>query len=77
MIIRTKIFVTGLFVFSLQIGVFFTSDNNFARADDPDFLSVGIGWFDFNREKDVGGEFRLEYRSDKKWWVFNHLQLLR
>ncbi len=39
-----------------------------ARADDPDFLTVSAGWFDFNRQKDQGGEFRLEYRSDFKLW---------
>lgn len=38
--------------------------------DDPDFLSVGVGWYDFNRQKDQGAEFRLEYRSDYKLWVF-------
>ncbi len=41
-----------------------------ALADDPDFLSVGAGYFDFNRQKDQGAEFRLEYRSSKKLWVF-------
>jgi len=41
-----------------------------ARADDPDFLTVSAGWFDFNRKKDEGGEFRLEYRSDYKLWGF-------
>ena len=38
-----------------------------ALADDPDFISVAAGWFDFNRQKDTGGEFRLEYRSDFKF----------
>lgn len=38
------------------------------RADDPDFLSFGAGYFDWNRQKDEGGEFRLEYRSDYKLW---------
>ncbi|MSO93527.1 MAG: acyloxyacyl hydrolase [Rhodospirillales bacterium] len=38
--------------------------------DDPDFLSIGAGYFDFNRQKDPGGEFRLEYRSDYKLWIF-------
>ncbi|MEO5338225.1 MAG: acyloxyacyl hydrolase [Magnetospirillum sp. WYHS-4] len=37
-----------------------------AAADDPDFLSLGGGYFDFNRQKDPGAEFRLEYRSDYK-----------
>ncbi|MBT3361426.1 MAG: acyloxyacyl hydrolase [Rhodospirillales bacterium] len=39
-----------------------------AHADDPDFISVGVGYFDFNRKKDEGAEFRLEYRSDYKLW---------
>lgn len=41
-----------------------------AVADDPDFLSVGLGWYDWNREKDETAELRLEYRSDKKFWIF-------
>jgi hypothetical protein len=39
-----------------------------AAADDPAFLSFGAGYFDFNRQKDEGGEFRLEYRSAYKLW---------
>ncbi len=38
--------------------------------DDPDFISFGAGYFDFNRQKDEGASFRLEYRSDYKLWVF-------
>lgn len=34
--------------------------------DDPAFLSGAFGAFDFNRTKDQGTEFRLEYRSDEK-----------
>ena len=41
-----------------------------AQADDPDFLTVSAGWFDLNRQKDQGAEFRLEYRSDYKLWNF-------
>lgn len=37
-------------------------------ADDPDYLTLSAGWFDFNRQKDDGGEFRLEYRSHLKLW---------
>ena len=40
------------------------------RTDDPAFLTVGVGAFDFNRKKEKGAEFREEYRSDKKLWVF-------
>ena len=67
---RTTLMVGPLLAFSLLIGIVFTPDSHSARADDPDFLSVSVGWFDFNRQKDVGGEFRLEYRSDKKWAIF-------
>jgi len=41
-----------------------------AQAKDPDFLSFGAGYFDFNRQKDEGAEFRLEYRSDYELWKF-------
>ena len=44
-----------------------------AHADDPDFLSVGAGYFDWNRQKEPAAEFRLEYRSDKKFWIFKPL----
>ena len=36
------------------------------KKGDPEFLSVALGEFDFNRQKDPGLEIRLEYRSDKK-----------
>ena len=36
------------------------------KKGDPEFLSVAFGAFDFNRQKDQGAEFRVEYRSDKK-----------
>ena len=38
--------------------------------DDPAFISFGAGYFDFNRQKDEGANFRAEYRSDYKLWVF-------
>ena len=41
-----------------------------ARAQEPDFVTFTGGWFDFNRQKDPGAEFRLEYRSDYKLWHF-------
>ena len=52
-------------VAALIIGATFS-----ARADDPDYLTFSGGWFDFNRQKDQGGEFSLEYRSDKKFLFF-------
>ncbi len=47
----------------------------FARADahaqgDPAFLTFGAGWYDMNKQDDEAGEFRLEYWSDAKWWIF-------
>jgi len=50
------------------IGVGWLGNPATVRADDPDFLSFGAGYFDFNRRKDEGAEFRLEYRSDYKLW---------
>jgi lipid A 3-O-deacylase len=36
-----------------------------AQADDPDFLAIGGGWYDFNDDKDAV-DLRVEYRSDEK-----------
>lgn len=41
-----------------------------AQADDPAFLSVGAGAYDWNRQKDEGIEARIEYRHDKKYLGF-------
>lgn len=40
-----------------------------AIADDPPFLSFGVGWYDVNRQIDEATEFRAEYRSSYKLWV--------
>lgn len=40
-----------------------------AAADDPDFLTLGLGYFDYDDDDDAA-EFRLEYRSDwDRWYV--------
>ncbi len=44
-----------------------------ALADDPGFVAFGAGWFDWNRQKKQAGEINLEYRSDKKFWIFKPL----
>lgn len=36
-----------------------------AQADDPDFLAIGGGWYDWNDDKDAF-DFRAEYRSGYK-----------
>lgn len=41
---------------------------NKAAADDPAFLTIAAGAWDFNKRDDQGAEFRLEYRSDEKIW---------
>lgn len=41
---------------------------NTALADDPAFLTIAAGAWDFNKQDDQGAEFRLEYRSDQKLW---------
>ncbi|MBC8241457.1 MAG: acyloxyacyl hydrolase [Alphaproteobacteria bacterium] len=41
---------------------------NTAVADDPAFLTIAAGAWDFNKQDDQGAEFRVEYRSNKKLW---------
>ncbi|GAB6051557.1 acyloxyacyl hydrolase [Magnetospira thiophila] len=54
-------------ILALLAGLFGASEQPAtAQTDDPDFLSIGAGWFDFNRRKDPGAEFRIEYRSGYK-----------
>jgi len=38
--------------------------------NDPAYVTVGGGYFDFNRKKDEGAEFDLEYRSNYQLWWF-------
>ena len=33
------------------------------RKEDPAFLSVGLGYYDFNRKKETGTEFRAEFNN--------------
>jgi len=45
-----------------------------ARADDldddPSFISLGGGYFDPYRQRDTAAEFRGEYRSGYRFWLF-------
>ncbi len=63
-LIRWAVAITALGAFVAAHG---------ARADDPDFLSVGGGYFDWNRQKNTAAEFRMEYRSDQKLLIFKPL----
>jgi hypothetical protein len=40
-----------------------------ASADDPSFLSFGVGWYDFNDDRDAL-DLRVEYRSKAKFLGF-------
>ena len=50
---------------SVALALAFAAPAAAQEADDPDFLAVGLGYFDIN-DDDGAAEFRLEYRSDKK-----------
>lgn len=41
-----------------------------AGADDPAFVSLGLGYYDINRRIDEAVDFRLEYRHGEKLWIF-------
>ena len=55
-----------LSVFALGLGI----APNPATADDPAFISFGVGHYDWNRKNDEGVEFRAEYRHDEKYLGF-------
>ena len=40
-----------------------------AYADDPDFLAVSLGGHDYD-DNEEALEVRLEYRSDRRLWIF-------
>ncbi len=54
----------GLITFAVAAAAGALLASSAARADDPDFLSVAGGYFDWNRTKNTAVEFRGEYRSD-------------
>ena len=41
-----------------------------ARADDPAYFAFSGAWFDVYHQDDDALEVRIEYRSDKKFWIF-------
>lgn len=44
-----------------------------ARADgdgDPAYIALGAGWYDMNKQEEEAADFRLEYRHDRKLWIF-------
>ena len=41
-----------------------------ARAQDPSFLTFGLGYYDINKQDNTAADFRLEYRHGEKFWIF-------
>ncbi len=41
-----------------------------AQADDPSYLTFGVGYYDVNSQDDDAADFRLEYRHGQKFWLF-------
>ena len=39
-------------------------------SGEPALVSLGAGYYDFNRRKDTAADFRLEYRHGEKLWLF-------
>ena len=57
--------ISFLTTFTLAAAVFTPS----ASADDPSFLTVGVGWYDFNDNKQAV-DLRVEYRPEVKYFGF-------
>jgi len=41
-----------------------------AAADDPAFVTIGLGYYDWHQKDAEAVDFRLEYRHDEKIWIF-------
>ena len=65
-VLRTAIAISGV-SFGLSYSAF---------ADDPDFITFGVGAYDWDLKNEEGEELRIEYRSSKKFWVFKPLVAL-
>jgi lipid A 3-O-deacylase len=42
-----------------------------AKAQEPGFLTIGGGAFDFHRSETRAAQFELQYRPELKLWIFN------
>ena len=63
-----KMFIGLLIVLMISSAADVRADDG--KKDDPAFISLGAGAYDFNRKKEKGAEFRAEYRSDYKLGFF-------
>jgi hypothetical protein len=66
-----KIMITAIAISTISFGLTDT-----ALADDPDFISFSAGVYDWDLKNEEGAEFRLEYRSNEKFWGFKPLVAL-
>ena len=70
--------VSNFRIMTVAIAVFAASFalSEVALADDPDFIAFSVGAYDFDLKNEEGVEFRLEYRSNEKFWLFKPLVAL-
>ncbi len=63
---RRSVFAFGMFLVLATVA----GAPGGARAEDPAFISLGLGYYDINRQSDEAVDFRLEYRHGQKLWIF-------
>ncbi len=66
--VRRCVFAFGLFL--VLAAVAGAPGRARADADDPAFVSLGLGYYDINRQTNEAVDFRLEYRHGEKLWIF-------
>ncbi len=66
--LRRCVFAFGLFL--VLVAVAGAPGRARADADDPAFVSLGLGYYDINRQTNEAVDFRLEYRHGEKLWIF-------
>ncbi len=64
--LRRSVFAFGMFLVLATVA----GAPGRARAEDPAFISLGLGYYDINRQSDEAVDFRLEYRHGEKLWIF-------
>ncbi len=64
--LRRRAFAFGLFLALAAVA----GAPGRAGAEDPSFVSLGLGYYDINRQTNEAVDFRLEYRHGEKLWIF-------
>lgn len=60
----------GLRAFAMALCLVVAGLSTGARAQDPSFLMLSGGYFDFNRQKNTATEFGIQWRGSEKLWIF-------